>query len=515
MNIFSLIMNQKKITRDQDLSQFTIIKILKKLSVKEINEFDKLVNSPFFNNHSTVTKLFKELKKHHPEYSGSILTREFLYNIVNKGEKYNDVVFQKYMSRLKMLSDEYLNILEMREDPLKKELNILKKLSRIGAVEIFSGRFKNIEKSLEEVKEIDPKSFLFKHHLTDININSTDISKNIITNSSQITDSYDSLLAYFIFVSAFTLNQLELNQYSMKDSGDFHSSGTFFNKSKILRLISEIITNCNDSDKKRFLFFQLIKFDMKLKFHKPDMSAYRNLKNLVFKNAEVISKDLLEFYLRRMIAFCIIQSAKGMRNMSKEIFENYKFFIEKELFDAGGVSDLQLLDYRAIVSSSTNNNETEWLEDFINTKSHLIKNELRNNIYHYGYACILFHKKDYEGSLDHILKLVIDSPPLILDIYFLKSKIFYEIEMPDSARSIADSFRHYISNNSSFSDFFKLYLKTFLKHYKTLLKFKSKSVKSESDRSVKSNVKSFLNELEKSKNLRDKKWLIEKTRELL
>ena len=85
------------------ISNFTIIKILKKFSVKELTEFDKLLRSPFFNNHSTLTKLFSELKKYYPQFSDNILTKEYLFEIVNPGKKYDDMLFRKYLSRMNKL----------------------------------------------------------------------------------------------------------------------------------------------------------------------------------------------------------------------------------------------------------------------------------------------------------------------------------------------------------------------------------------------------------------------------
>ena len=62
-------MTLDQLPKQEGISHFAIIKILKSFSEDEINEFGKFLNSPFFNNHSTLTRLYAELKKHHPDYS--------------------------------------------------------------------------------------------------------------------------------------------------------------------------------------------------------------------------------------------------------------------------------------------------------------------------------------------------------------------------------------------------------------------------------------------------------------
>ncbi|MBK8553880.1 MAG: hypothetical protein IPL53_23650 [Ignavibacteria bacterium] len=337
---------------NSDISQFSIIKIIKKFSSKEISEFEKLINSPFFNNHSTVSKLFKELKKHHPKFSDSKLTKEFLFNSVNKGEKYNDLVFQKYMSRLNKLSEEYLNILNTRAEPHRFEFNILNQLSKLGVGDIYKRKLKEIEKSINEESKIDSDYFLLKHHLTDLNNYNLKISKLLESFNQNVIDSYNNLLAYFIFVSGYTLNQLNLNNYSIKNSGFPGSSGIFFNNEKFPEFLNDILKNTKPSDKKRILFLNLVEKDFNLNFGKKDLTAYYNLKKLVYENSDLLQDKLLLFYLKRMIAFCIIHIGSGKDDLNTELFRNYKLLLEKGLFEIGGTSDMQILDFRLIVSSS-------------------------------------------------------------------------------------------------------------------------------------------------------------------
>ncbi|MBK8380329.1 MAG: hypothetical protein IPL16_00225 [Ignavibacteria bacterium] len=123
-----------------------IINLFRQFSKKEIYGFEKFIRSPFYNNHSTLIKLFNELKRYYPEFNNNKLTKENLFSKVNKGKRYNDVVFRKYISNLTKLADEYLNVMEIRLQKEKGDLNILNQLFRRNLFDLLEKKIKIIEK---------------------------------------------------------------------------------------------------------------------------------------------------------------------------------------------------------------------------------------------------------------------------------------------------------------------------------------------------------------------------------
>lgn len=77
IDIFYKIVTLNTPISNKGISHFTIVKILKKFTVKEMNELEKMLISPFFNNHTTLIKLFSELKKYYPLVDNNI-TKEYL-----------------------------------------------------------------------------------------------------------------------------------------------------------------------------------------------------------------------------------------------------------------------------------------------------------------------------------------------------------------------------------------------------------------------------------------------------
>lgn len=493
--------NQKGITH------FTVVKILKKFSPKEMNEFEKLLISPFFNNHSTVTKLLVELKKYYPEFSDKKITKQYLFNIVNKGKKYDDKIFRKYLSRINKLAEEYLNILHMRSEKYKKELNVLTQLSKRDLNEVYLRKLKEVEKSFEEDKKLDGDNFFLRHVLNTIKYDHETLGDDIASKNQNLIDSYNNLVNYFLFFSGSILNQMDSNQYSFKNTYSDNSLRIILDSARIEEYIEDVKKYKAPGNEDRIFFLEIILNDMKMNSSGEGLSAFNNLKTLVYGSPEKLSDQMLYYLLQRMTVFCILESAKGNLDMNRDIFENYKMLLENNLFNSDRTANLTLLDLRLILSSALKSNEFEWTRNFLNEKLSLLKEELRTNVRHYGNAILSFHKKNYPDALAHISKIKSESTPVTKDIYTLKAKIFYDLGRYDSALAVADSFRHYIKGNKLLSDFHKETVLNFLKYYKIILRLTVKPNKFK--------IQSLLFELQDIKNTKEKKWMIEKANELL
>lgn len=464
-------------------------------------EFEKLLISPFFNNHSTIIKLFCELKKYYPEFSDKKITKEYLFNVVNKGRKYDDKLFRKYLSRINKLAEEYLNIIEIRSHNDKVELNILSQLSKRDLKEAYSKKLKKVEKSFEKDNKIDGARFFLKHQFSEMKYNHKSTGNNIVPNNEDLTDSFDNLINYFLFFSSSLLNQIDSNHYSFSSEEDENPLYLLLDKFKIEEYIDDIKKIKTNGSIDRNLFLEIVLNDVKMNSAGPGLQAFKNLNALVYGNLEKFSDRMLYYLLQRMNVFCILESAKG-NDMNTEIFENYKILLEKDLFNIEGEkTPLTLLDFRQILSSALKNNAFEWAEKFIKDKLHLVKEDLRINTFNYGSAVLSFNKKKYTDALAHISKIKSESLPITTDIYVLKAKIFYLLGHFDSALDVANSFRHYVTGNKLISDFHKETFLNFLKYYKVILRLTVKKDK------IKLNM--LLDEIKNSYYTKEKKWMIE------
>ncbi len=492
---------------ERGISHFTIVKILKKLSVKEMNEFEKMLRSPFFNNHTTLIKLFSELKKYYPHYSDKNITKEYLFQIVNKVKKYDDKLFRKYLSRLNKLAEEYLNILQTRQEYGKKDVNILLQLSKRDVYDVYARKLKEIEKSIEKEYKIDCDTFLLKHQLYIIKYNDGSAAKNIISRNEDLHKSYNNLVNYFLFYSGSFLNQIDTDQYSYSRNDEMSPLNLLLDSFKIEEYIENIKKSKIQRSKDWIFFLEIILNDLKMKSSDNGIKAFRNLRSLIYDYSERLSEQMLFYLLQRMNVFCVLENAKGILDMNRELFENYKMLLDKGLFNKDVTASLTLLDFRIILSSALKNNEFDWAEKFINEKVNLLTEDLRTNVRHYGNAVLMFYKKNYSDALVQISRIRSESQPITVDIYLLKLKIFYRLGHYDSAVSVADSFRHFISGNKLISDFHKDTLVNFLKYFKIIIRL---TLKPDTPK-----LKKLISDINSSIYTKEKKWMAEIAGDLL
>ena len=492
---------------NKGISHFTLIKILKNFSLKEVNEFEKLLNSPFYNNHSTLIKLYGELRKYYPGFSDVNVTKEYLFQVVNAGKKYDDKLFRKYLSRLSKLAELYLNILQTRLEKEKTDFNVLTQLSCRDLNEVYEKKLREVEKAFKKNDKIDADTYFLKHQLFTIKYNHETTGKHINSKNQYLIGSYDNMVNYFLFFTSSFISQVDSNQYSFNFDVKSYPLNLLLDSNSIEKFVMELKKIKTPENKERLYFMEIILNDMKMNSVENGLVAYRDLKNLVYKFPGRLSDTMLYYLLQRMNVFCILESIKGNNDMNREIFENYKMLLDNNLFNSYKTANLSLLDFRMILSSALKNNEFEWTENFLAEKIILLKEELRTNVRHYGNAVLSLYKKKYPDALTHISKIKSESSPITSDIYILKAKIFYLIGHFDSAVALADSFRHYITGNKHISDFHKITLLNFIKYYKSILRLTLKPDNSK--------LKKLLNEIKISINTKEKKWMTETTSGML
>ena len=494
--------------KKKGISHFTIVKILKKFSPKEIAEFEKFLSSPFYNNQSTVVKLFSELKKYYPGFTDNRITKEYLFSIVSRGNKYDDKLFRKHLSLISKLAEEYLNVLQMRKDSDKKELNILEQLSKRDLNDVFTKKLKEVEKAFGKRNKLDPDNFIIMQQLNIVRT-SHRFSQNYTRDDYEsLSSTYEILLNYFVHESSSILNQYKTDKYSFKENKKRTSPEKHFNQIWLEEQIIELRKSVPPGNTNTILFLDIISNTLKL--NSPGgFEAYKRLKKIIRRNSDKLSRSFLFHCMKRLNIFCISEGVRGENDMNRELFENHKLMLQNNLFFNEEINDMNLLTFRIILRTALKVNEVEWATAFVNENIRKITEESRTNVYNFAQTLLAFQKNDYTGSLRHISRIskIQSLIPMSIDIYVLKAKIFYELGYIDSAKSTANSFRHYINGNKLISDYLKSVLLKFLKFYKSLIRLKFNGSSSD--------LKNFISEIKNSKDTTERKWLIEKAEGLL
>jgi hypothetical protein len=117
--------------------------------------------------------------------------------------------------------------------------------------------------------------------------------------------------------------------------------------------------------------------------------------------------------------------------------------------------------------------ETEWAEQFLRKYLHTLQKEHVKNLGLFFSGKIEFVKGNYEKTLEIFSKLDQSQFIFMKDLKFEYLKCYYALGHTESAISLVDSFRHFVSNGSV-PEFQKTEVLDFLKKYMSLLNLRTK-----------------------------------------
>ena len=472
-----------------------------------MNEFEKFLRSPFYNNHSTVVKLFCGLKKYYPGFDNEKLTKQLLFSMAGNKSRYDDRLFRKYISRLNKLAEEYMNILHKRSEGISKEINVLNDFIKRDLKEVYSKKLNAIWRTHLPESNIDDEYLLmmYRFYLTQHNFESVKNPEK--PNNDFLLKALFNLEGYFLFNSYAIINQIISNNYSFRINQDLEPILGFYTISGIEKFMKKIKKFPALKNERLVLMMELLINTFKMNKSENGYAAYSKLKRLIKENFEKLTPRMLYYIIQNMNVYCIISKKVRKADLSKDLFENYKLLIDKNIFNSSEIMNITLLDFKQILNSALKNNEAEWAENFVKNNSGRLTEIYGSNIIYFSNANLLFHRSNYNESLNNLLKINNEPIAISIDIYVLKLKIFFHQGYLDSSLYVADSLRHFISGNKKLSDNLKTSFLNFIKYYKKI----SQCIIKRDNESLLRHYSS----LEKSVNTREKDWMLKVIRERL
>lgn len=481
-----------------------LIKLLISFSPKEINEFDKFVRSPFFNNQRTLVRLYEELKKYYPDFNHADFSKEKLFSSVNPGQEYNDALLRKYCSNLCRLAEEFLSLTEYKSDSERRNLYLLKQFDKRHLNEFYERLFNHSRECISKQHSISYECFLNMHLL-----NESDLIHHIKTNSfdllpGDLKSSHNYLIIHLILITVIYNNILLVNRKSFKDS-EISVYAEEFLKYFDFEGFCEKLDKGNIKLKK---FVELCRYDLMLSDDSYNKENLSKMKSLVSENADSLNDNLFYTFLSHLNVFYLFNIQNGDDSYDPELFENYKLMIDKGVYKSGNSKFINYSEYRTILGVALKLKKFSWAEDFINEYGTGYKLINKSDYIKYSNAFLKFEKNEFEPALELLSKIKLNDFFLKLDVNVLNMMIYFELNYFDSAMSTAENFRRYMKENDLLSAEVKTSHLNFINSYKSILKFR------ESNNNI-FDLGKLKKEIEDFSIVRRKKWLLEKIDELV
>lgn len=483
-----------------NFSDINFIKLIKTFTKEEIFEFEKFVYSPYFNNQTALTRLYDEIIKYYPHFNKIDFTKENLFSAVFPDKEYNDTLFRKYTSNLMKLAEDFLVCKELSSNEDRKMTCLLDQYDKRQLTSFFEKQLKKAEKTISERGKINLETFYYKHFREELKasyftrINKLHLIKNCIIKS------HIYILLHMLLTNTVYTNMMLIIQKSFRDSDGDNDYFEKFNE--VFDLIG-YLEKVNDLEDVEKMFISLCRIDVVI-FNDPhNIDNIVMMKDIIFKMADMLSNNLLYTFFSHLNIYYLLNISVKNDELNRDLFENYKFMIERGLYISEDREFINFSEYRTILLYSLRLKEFDWAEKFISQYKNFHNPAERENIYIYSRVLLNFEKKDFEAAMQMISVLRISDMIMKMDTDIILLLIYFEMDYIDNALSLIDSFRHYMLENKILSkDVIKNHI-DFLKFYRFLLMNKNNFIKQEESDKIKAEIMNH-------SNLRRKSWLLEK-----
>lgn len=445
-----------------------LIKLLQSFSEKELKEFRKFIDSPFFNKEGAyLLRFFDEVKKAYPEFTSAGLEKEILFKKLYPEKQYNDATMRKLSSGVMKLAEEYLRFEAFKENKNAADLFYIKKLREKQLDKFFESEVSNWDKgALSPEGKVDNDYFrnLYSLELEKINYY---VNFNSMLKKQQ--ESLQSIQKYIVYDSLINLLDIGFNiivglntmykgneNYVLKmlDSIDFEVlNRSFSNTTEHIYPVLELFY-------KRYITFR--DFDDDNAYFEYKKVALNNMKYLTWSNQFTIFISLQNICTRKFV--------EGKRFFTEEHHEIHKEMLKRGLYTEKQGEHMNLHTYRNIVLTASHLGKDEWIHEFMNEYKNKLLDEQREGLVGWTKALIYYNTKEFEKSLAELGKVEHMHFITKHEVKAMQMKIFYEIKDYEPAISFADSFKKLVQNDKNFAELHSKSYSNFCSFYIRLIK---------------------------------------------
>lgn len=475
----------------------SLLQLLKKFDKQQLKDFNNFVKSPFFNTNKALVKLYEYIRKQYPEFEKEKLDKEYVFKKVFGKTKYNDGFLRVLMSNLQSLAEEYLIYTSISSDVMIKNKYLLDELIGMGERKLAEKVLNRGLKAAEAVIPRNPDDYMGMYYFAFYKKYFYSTQFFVSKGNKPDESLYDEqkYLAYQFLLRALANHFYHLNQSQV------------INYEPQLLFLDEIIIFL--ANHPEFLESPVlnITFLRVMLLKNNDLKDYYKLKHtfhVIFDKLE--QKDNFNT-VSIIINYCQRNySASDDILFLKEKFEILKFALEHELHRFEHTDGFDHGRFNNIVGTSLEFGEVEWAENFVNTYSSQLDENVKSYLVPFSLACVEFTKGNFDETLSMLSKV---KPASVTDKFNFKVvqlKLYYEKNFIEQAESASDAFRHLIQNDKVLPDVYKESYKNFYQLYVKLLLLKMKNKVG--------GAEELEETISRTKPLINKKWLLEKLTEI-
>lgn len=431
----------------------TLIVILSKLDRKEMTRFEAFARSPYFNKHKDVIALVGYLSQIYPHFSEKKCDREVifqhLYPALPHRQQQLAIIFTYALRLLEqfLVLEQWRQAGEIEDKTLYSKalrsrdlLFLIKNNTEGKAGGGRNGAGKSSGPAGIPQAAHDSQAYL---QLARQAAEADQVAMQLGQTGSRLLDEKNSWL------DAFYLTE------KLKDACEWQQRKVLLKieqqEDPILRPLLEFL----DAHVENFgsfppviVYFRLCKLLIanEIKSYHATLAGIRQLEHFLPKE----TRQNVFNYLQN---FCIQQINSGNQEFLRELFELYRYQLEKELLLVNGY--LPEWHFKNIVTTGLRLDEHAWVRQFLENYRDSLHPEVRENAYSYNLAAFFYHLKNYEEVLRLLLSVEYTDLRYHLDAKSLLLRTYYDLEEEEALLSLTEAFRQFLKRNKSLSEFQK------------------------------------------------------------
>ncbi|MEZ5009743.1 MAG: hypothetical protein R2753_16465 [Chitinophagales bacterium] len=437
-----------------------VIKIISKLSNKELGDFSAYLASPYFNKNTILFNIVEVILSFKTNFDDPKLTHDYVMKSVYSKENRKIDRLRNDMTLIFKHLKQFMAFEEIRASDIQTDLALLSALQNKEMNTLFEKESDHIKSTLSESKE--PQKDLYQFQFYD-ELDKFFLSKRTRVYDENLQLKMDALDSYYLTVKLreacemLNRNAIYQKQYQLglsKFLDDF--------------LANEPLDLYNSTIRIYYATYKMLKSN--------ERSDFEYLLNLLETDTEDIpAEQVRELYIHAQ-NFCTRNINKGNKEYFNDMFNIFQKLISNNLLMVDGF--IPHTTYKNVVTVALNIEENEWVQNFIESHKANLKEDVRESAYSYNLA-----KYNYEvGLIDEAVQLLqsvhYEDDYYQIDARYLLLKIFYETDEHESLLYYIDAFKLYLKRNKDFNidtreliiTFLKLLRKTaILKHRKPYL----------------------------------------------
>lgn len=484
-----------------DTKQFLLIDLLQALDKKELDRLVRFVSSTYFNTDKQLLQLLESLKKH--------VIRKNEFTSIQQKKVYTDLFptikiktdsldnKQKKglwvkMALLTKLVKRFLTVEALLTSPTHDTELLSQKLLEKKQFNLLNRQL--VKSSKEELNQ-NTKSLNHYAHAFQLELS----RMNYFHQSGMLLkeDNFDTLI--YNLDMYYLLNKLKV-QVTMQSLMNVMAQKSY-NFEPMEAIHSLLVLPQYANNPLIILFITSIEL---LKNNKEPI--YKELLNLLEIHETLIPKELLIGFYVVACNFCAFKIRTGDIQYKKETFELYKVMDTKNLLVENNF--MEIVKLKNIITCSCHVGEFEWAIKIINKYYPFVKKDQQKGVYHFNLGLIEFYQSNFKEAISHFIR--VEKVNLAYDVdckmLLLKSHFQMDTQYDERTVQIFRSTERFIQGNKSMPFSHKRSYKNFIQTVINLYRIRHK-VGKKSLQVVHENLK-------KMDFINDKKWLLEKIKEI-